>query len=227
MPVPGPFTLAGRIDGGEVYPDRNAATEALIPIVNAELKALVAAGVDFIQIDEPSFSCHPYLTDHFIDVVARTVRGVRAYISMHMCFGNYRGCAVGHRLYRPLFPHIGRVAVNQLALSSPVASWRRSNCSGNCRRRWRSPWGWSMSRTPGSNRPSWSPPGSRPFSSMFLPSVSRSCRLRLLANARHIAVAKSKALVEGARIVRRSWRAEPESSEPGPVTVGGPRGCGR
>ena len=49
-------------------------------------------------------------------MVARTVRGVRAYISMHTCFGNYRGRAVGHRSYRPLFPHIGRVAVNQLAL---------------------------------------------------------------------------------------------------------------
>ena len=35
---------------------------------------------------------------------------------MHMCFGNYRGRAVGHRLYRRLFPPIGRVAVNQLAL---------------------------------------------------------------------------------------------------------------
>ncbi|MGA9923603.1 MAG: hypothetical protein WBQ29_09375 [Isosphaeraceae bacterium] len=104
------------MEGGEVYPDRNAVTEALIPIVNAELMALVAAGVDFVQLDEPSFACHPDAPDHFLDVVARTVRGVRAYISMHMCFGNYRGRAVGHRLYRPLFPPIGRVAVNQLAL---------------------------------------------------------------------------------------------------------------
>ena len=116
MPVPGPFTLAGRIEGGEVYPDRNAVTEALIPIVRNELQALVAAGVDFIQLDEPSFACHPDEPDHFLDVVARTVAGVNAYISMHMCFGNYRGRAVGHRTYRPLFPHIGRVAVNQLAL---------------------------------------------------------------------------------------------------------------
>jgi len=50
-------------------------TEALIPIVNAELMALVAAGVDFVQLDEPSFACHPDAPDHFLDVVARTVRG--------------------------------------------------------------------------------------------------------------------------------------------------------
>ena len=114
--MPGPFTLAGCISGGDVYPDRNAVTEALIPIVNAELKACVAAGVDFLQLDEPSFACHPDEPERFLDVIARTVEGVEAYISMHMCFGNYRARAVGWRSYRPLFPHIGRAKVNQLAL---------------------------------------------------------------------------------------------------------------
>lgn len=116
MPVPGPFTLAGCIDGGDVYPDRQAVAEALIPIVGAELKALAAAGADFIQLDEPSFACHPDSPDYFLDVIARTVEGVDAYISMHMCFGNYRARAVGRRSYRPLFPHLGRAKVDQLAL---------------------------------------------------------------------------------------------------------------
>lgn len=116
MPVPGPFTLAGCIQGGEVYPDRRAITEALIPIVNAELKALVAEGVDFLQIDEPSFACHPAEADYFLDVIARAVEGVNANVSMHLCFGNYRARAVGWRSYRPLFPHIGRAKVQQLAL---------------------------------------------------------------------------------------------------------------
>lgn len=115
MPVPGPFTLAGCIGGGEIYRDRREVTEALLPIVNAELKALVAAGVDFLQLDEPSFACHPADAEYFLDVIARTVAGVDAYISMHMCFGNYRARAVGWRSYRPLFPQVGRVAVDQLA----------------------------------------------------------------------------------------------------------------
>ncbi len=116
VPVPGPFTLAGCINGGDVYPDRKALTESLIPIVNSELKAVVAEGADFLQLDEPSFACHPDEPDYFLDVVARTVEGVNAYISMHMCFGNFRARAVGWRSYRPLFPHIGRARVNQLAL---------------------------------------------------------------------------------------------------------------
>ncbi len=116
VPVPGPFTLAGCIQGGDVYSDRKSLTEALIPIVNAELKAVVASGADFLQLDEPSFACHPDEPDYFLDVIARTVEGVDAYISMHMCFGNYRARAVGWRSYRPLFPHIGRAQVQQLAL---------------------------------------------------------------------------------------------------------------
>ena len=116
VPVPGPFTLAGCLQGGEVYRDRAEITAALLPIVNREMKALVEAGVDFIQLDEPSFACHPDHPEQFLDLIARTVDGVRARVSMHMCFGNYRGRAVGWRSYRPLFPHLARAAVQQLAL---------------------------------------------------------------------------------------------------------------
>jgi 5-methyltetrahydropteroyltriglutamate--homocysteine methyltransferase len=116
MPIPGPFTLAGCLQGGEVYRDRREITEALLPLVNAEMRGLVEQGVDFLQLDEPSFACHPDRPEEFLDLIARTVEGVRATISMHMCFGNYRGRAVGHRSYRPLFPHLARARVDQLAL---------------------------------------------------------------------------------------------------------------
>ena len=56
VPVPGPFTLAGCLAGGEVYRDRVEITEALLPIVNREMTSLVQAGADFIQMDEPSFA---------------------------------------------------------------------------------------------------------------------------------------------------------------------------
>src|SRR6516162_713342 len=84
VPVPGPFTLAGCLHGGEVYRDRHEITAALILIVNREMKALVEAGVDFIQLDEPSFACHPDKPEEFLDIIERTVAGVQATISMHM-----------------------------------------------------------------------------------------------------------------------------------------------
>src|SRR5437588_5286920 len=116
VPIPGPFTLAGCLHGGDVYPDRDSLAEALLPLVNREMKALVKEGVNFLQLDEPSFACHPDDPEKFLNIVARTVEGVNAKISMHMCFGNYRGRAVGQRSYRPLFPHLARAAVGQLAL---------------------------------------------------------------------------------------------------------------
>jgi 5-methyltetrahydropteroyltriglutamate--homocysteine methyltransferase len=116
VPVPGPFTLAGCIQGGDVYPDRRAVTEALIPIVNRELRDLAAAGVTFLQLDEPSFACRPDAPEEFLDIIDRTVADVPATVSMHMCFGNFRARAVGRRSYRPLFPHLARARVQQLAL---------------------------------------------------------------------------------------------------------------
>src|SRR3954462_4727752 len=42
--VPGPYTLSGRLVPNQRYSDRYALTEALLPIVRAELEALVKAG---------------------------------------------------------------------------------------------------------------------------------------------------------------------------------------
>ena len=43
VPVPGPFTLAGCLLGGSAYRNREEITDALIPIVNQEMRDLVAA----------------------------------------------------------------------------------------------------------------------------------------------------------------------------------------
>ena len=116
MPVPGPFTLSGRIDGGLIYKSRLDVAWALSEIVNAELKRLVAAGVQFIQMDEPSMAVHSSSPDEFVRLFNKTVEGVEAYISMHLCFGNYLGRPVAKRTYKPLLPHIFDMKLNQYAL---------------------------------------------------------------------------------------------------------------
>jgi 5-methyltetrahydropteroyltriglutamate--homocysteine methyltransferase len=116
VPIPGPYTLAGCIDGADVYPNRQAVAEALLPIVNREMRSLEQQGVEFLQLDEPSFACHPDQPDLFVDMIARTVAGLNAKVGLHLCFGNYRGRAVGQRSYRPLFPYLARAPVQQLAL---------------------------------------------------------------------------------------------------------------
>jgi 5-methyltetrahydropteroyltriglutamate--homocysteine methyltransferase len=116
VPCAGAYTLAGRIKPGAVYRDRMEVAHALAAIVNAELKALVAAGADFIQLDEPSYAVHPDAPHAFVDLFNATVDGVDAKIGLHLCFGNFVGRPVAKRSYRPLFPHILDVHASQLAL---------------------------------------------------------------------------------------------------------------
>jgi len=106
--VPGPYTLSGRLLPNAQYPDRYAVTEALIPIVRQELEDLVAAGCTELTVDEPSMSCYAYREDpvRFVDIFNRTVEPVvgKCRLSTHLCFGNFKGHAVGYRHYAPMFP---------------------------------------------------------------------------------------------------------------------------
>ena len=106
--VPGPYTLSGRLIPGGRYADRWAVTEALLPVVRAELEALVAAGCREISVDEPSMSCYAHREDprRFVDIFNRTVETVagRVRLCTHLCFGNYKARAIGPRRLAPMFP---------------------------------------------------------------------------------------------------------------------------
>jgi 5-methyltetrahydropteroyltriglutamate--homocysteine methyltransferase len=106
--VPGPYTLSGRLVPNVQYPDRWAVTEALLPIVRRELEALVAAGCREISVDEPSMSCYAHKEDprRFVDIFNRAVEPVvgRTRLCTHLCFGNYKGRAIGPRRVAPMFP---------------------------------------------------------------------------------------------------------------------------
>ena len=106
--VPGPYTLSGRLIPSGRYADRWAVTEALLPIVRAELEALVAAGCQEISVDEPSMSCYAHREDprRFVDIFNRTVESVagRVRLCTHLCFGNYKARAIGPRRLAPMFP---------------------------------------------------------------------------------------------------------------------------
>jgi 5-methyltetrahydropteroyltriglutamate--homocysteine methyltransferase len=118
--VPGPYTLAGRIEPDGDLADRWAVTEALLPIVRAELEALVKAGCELVTVDEPSMSCYAHREDpeRLVDVFNRTVAPIagRAYVGTHLCFGNYKGRAVGKRRYAPMFPAFLELSADELHL---------------------------------------------------------------------------------------------------------------
>jgi 5-methyltetrahydropteroyltriglutamate--homocysteine methyltransferase len=118
--IPGPYTLSGRLVPNAQYPNRAALTEALLPIVRRELEGLAAAGCQEITVDEPSMSCYAYREDpkRLVDIFNRTVEPVagKVRLSTHLCFGNYKGRAVGPRHYAPMFPAFLEMAVDEIHL---------------------------------------------------------------------------------------------------------------
>jgi 5-methyltetrahydropteroyltriglutamate--homocysteine methyltransferase len=118
--VPGAYTLAGRLLPSDRYPDRHALTEALVPIVRAELERVVGDGCEYVTVDEPSMSCYAEREDRawLVDVFNRSVEPVvgRCYLGTHLCFGNYKARAVAKRRYSPMFPDFLALRVDEIHL---------------------------------------------------------------------------------------------------------------
>jgi 5-methyltetrahydropteroyltriglutamate--homocysteine methyltransferase len=116
--VPGPYTLSGRLKSCDPQLTRWDITEALLPLVRRELEELVAAGCQEICVDEPSMSCYAYKEDtaRFVDIFNRTVEPVvgKVRLATHLCFGNYKGRAVGPRRIAPMFPAFLDFKVDEL-----------------------------------------------------------------------------------------------------------------
>jgi len=116
--VPGPYTLSGRLLPNKRHPDRYALTEALLPIVQRELISLVENGCTEITVDEPSMSCYAHKEDQtrLVDIFNRTISPVvgKCRLGTHLCFGNYKGRAVGLRRYGPMFPAFLGIDVDEI-----------------------------------------------------------------------------------------------------------------
>ena len=130
--VPGPFTMSGRLLPNNDYTDRYAITEALLPIIRKELEDLVAAGCQEICVDEPSMSCYGYKenTENFVTIFNRTTETIfgKTRLCTHLCFGNYKGHAVGYRRYEPLFPAFLELKVDEMHLEMANREYAELKC---------------------------------------------------------------------------------------------------
>ena len=103
---PGPLTLTMHIRPGEGYSSRLELAWEFAEVINAELKALVEAGADYIQLDEPSFAIIPGELKDWIAIYNAAVDGVEAKLALHICFGNLSSRPRGKRTYRWMFPEL-------------------------------------------------------------------------------------------------------------------------
>jgi 5-methyltetrahydropteroyltriglutamate--homocysteine methyltransferase len=86
--VPGPFTLSQQAQNDH-YPDLRSLALAYADAVNEELRDLVAAGADVVQIDEPYLQARPeHAREYALEAIERAFDGLTgATLALHTCFG--------------------------------------------------------------------------------------------------------------------------------------------
>jgi len=115
--VLGPYTLLVPLKLGGGYRDKDTLLADLVEVVNAECKALAAAGATFIQIDEPHHGMYAGSVPQVAKGINRAVEGVDAKIAVHVCFGNLYGRPFSAvRDYRNLFPSLHELRASQIVL---------------------------------------------------------------------------------------------------------------
>lgn len=115
LSITGPHSLVKRIRN-EYYPSEEAFAVEIARVMNLELRELVRAGAEEIQVDEPYYSGFPEDLPWGIRAVNALVDGVDARVSLHVCYGNRYGKPSWEGSYRYLFPAILEARVHQLTL---------------------------------------------------------------------------------------------------------------
>jgi len=110
----GPLTFGSRIHSGSVYKSVVDVAERFAEVINEELRGLVAAGAEFIQIDEPARG--NVSGEEMARLFNLATDGVKTKLAYHVCFGNRFGRSRFNRAYRPYFPGLLEARADQFVL---------------------------------------------------------------------------------------------------------------
>jgi 5-methyltetrahydropteroyltriglutamate--homocysteine methyltransferase len=87
MTVPGPFTLSQQAQN-DFYASEEAAAMDYAVAVNQEIKDLFAAGADIVQIDEPYMQARPEKARQYgLKALNRALENITGETAVHICFG--------------------------------------------------------------------------------------------------------------------------------------------
>jgi 5-methyltetrahydropteroyltriglutamate--homocysteine methyltransferase len=106
--MPGPYGITTELDFSPVYKSRRECADALVPAIRADIQKLVAAGCDYIQIEEPltpSHASEDRTPQNLVETINAVVDGITGCtFVVHICFGSFRRLPYAKRTYRWLFP---------------------------------------------------------------------------------------------------------------------------
>jgi 5-methyltetrahydropteroyltriglutamate--homocysteine methyltransferase len=122
--VPGPMTIIDTI-ADRYYGDRIKMAFAFAELLNEEVKALEADGVDMIQFDEPAFNVYmDQVRDWGIEALQRAAQGLKCATAVHICYGygikantDWKQTLGNEwRQYEETFPVIAKSTIQQVAI---------------------------------------------------------------------------------------------------------------
>ena|ERR1051326_6752275 len=125
--VTGPHVLA-RFSVNErpdLYPDEQALCRAYAKILGEELRAVLDAGCDFVQFDEPMWTESPEQAPWAADILNELIDSLkgRARIGLHVCGGNPRRKRVYFTRYHDLVPAFSKVKIDEVSLEHCTLSY--------------------------------------------------------------------------------------------------------
>ena len=127
----GPLTFGSRIRPGDIYESTVDIATEFAQVINQELKGLVTAGAKFIQIDEPARG--NVTGQEMARLFNLATEGVDAKLAFHICFGNRFGRARFNRSYSDYFPGALEARAHQFVLEfasrelAEIEMWKEWN----------------------------------------------------------------------------------------------------
>jgi len=113
--ISGPHTLVKRIQN-KFYPSEEAFALDIARVLNFEMKELVKAGAQQLQIDEPYYSGFPEDLPWALKAINVLTDGITVPVTLHICYGNRYGKPSFEGSYKYLFPTILDAHVHALSL---------------------------------------------------------------------------------------------------------------
>lgn len=120
--LPGPFTMWKQARD-DFYDDPDEAVMAFAAAVNEEARALVAAGADVIQLDEPWLRNDPEAAERIaVKAINRALEGIAVTTVVHLCFG-YAAVVKGQKPSGYSFlPQLADTTADQISIEAAQPS---------------------------------------------------------------------------------------------------------
>jgi 5-methyltetrahydropteroyltriglutamate--homocysteine methyltransferase len=122
--LPGPMTIADTV-ADRYYGDRVKMAMAFAELLNEEAKGLQADGVDIIQFDEPAFNVYMQdAVDWGVQALERAAAGLQCKTAVHICYGYgidaniqwKQSLGEEWRQYEEVFPALQSSTIDQVSL---------------------------------------------------------------------------------------------------------------